>query len=328
MFRWGCLSTAKIARTKMIPAIQASENGIVTAIASLNPGRAEEAAAQFDIGAVYDSYDALLASDAVDGVYIPVPTSQHTEWVLKAIAAGKHVLCEKPIAMDAADIDRIIAARDASGLTVAEAFMVTYHPQWHHVRDLIAKGAIGRLRHVEGAFTYRNTDPDSTRNRKDMGGGALPDIGVYPLITTRFATGAEPVRLRSRVDLHPEWGTDIYAEATLEFEDFTLSFYTSTEMALRQSMVFHGTTGRITVAAPFNAGDYAAADVHLDNETADQRQTAAFHSVDQYQEEAEAFVRAATGEADAVLSLENSRQNQRIIDAVFEAGRTGNWVSL
>ena len=207
--------------------------------------------------------------------------------------------------------------------------MVTYHPQWHHVRQLISDGEIGKLRHVEGCFTYRNTDPASTRNRKDMGGGALPDIGVYPLVTTRFATGQEPERLRARVEISPEFGTDVYAEATLVFGDVTLSFYTSTEMALRQSMVFHGTTGRITLNAPFNAGEYGAAEVHLDGEKADQRQTRAFRTADQYRLEAESFVRAVRGEdRGALFTLESSLQNQRILDAIFTAGETGRWIEL
>jgi len=328
MFRWGVLSTAIIARDKMLPAIHASENGIVTAIASLDAARAAETAERFAIPHVFDSYEALLASDTIDGVYIPVPTSHHMEWALKAAEAGKHVLCEKPIAMRAEEIDRLIEARERTGLLIAEAFMVTYHPQWRKVRELVRDGAIGRLRHVQGAFSYRNMDPQSTRNRLDMGGGALRDIGVYPTVTTRFVTGAEPERVSATVERDTDFGTDAYASVRADFGGFELSFYCSTQLALRQNMVFHGETGFIEVHGPFNAGDYDDMWISLHDTEHESERVFRFPGIDQYRLEAEAFVRAVSDPNEEILDLEDSRANQRVIDAVFRAGETGDWEAV
>ena len=197
MFRWGVLSTAKIAREQLLPAIVEAENGVLSAIASRDLGRARALAERFGAPHAFDSYEALLASEAVDGVYIPLPTSQHVEWASRAAEAGKHVLVEKPLALSAADIEPLIEIRDRRKVLISEAFMVVYHPQWIKVRDLVRSGAIGRLRHVQGAFTYYNVDPANMRNILALGGGALPDIGVYPTVSTRFVTGREPVRVQA-----------------------------------------------------------------------------------------------------------------------------------
>ncbi len=241
MFRWGVLSTAKIARNYVLPAIAEAENGIVAAIASRDLTRAKELAARFGAPRAFGSYDELLESDTIDGVYIPLPTSQHVEWAVKAADAGKHVLVEKPLALKAADIEQVIAARDRNSVLVSEAFMVSYHPQWRKVRELVSSGAIGRLRHVQGAFSYYNVDAADMRNRPELGGGALPDIGVYPSMTTRFVTGQEPVRVQAVVERDEKFGTDIYASVKADFGSFELGFYCSTQMALREFMVFHGT---------------------------------------------------------------------------------------
>ena len=200
MFRWGVLSTAKIGREHVLPAIADAENGVLSAVASRDPAKARALADRFGAPHAFGSYDELLASDAVDGVYIPLPTSQHVEWTARAIEAGKHVLVEKPLALKAGDIEPLIGLRDRHKVLVCEAFMVVYHPQWIKVRELIRSGAIGRLRHVQGAFSYYNVDPGNMRNKLDLGGGALPDIGVYPTVSTRFATGKEPVRVQATIE--------------------------------------------------------------------------------------------------------------------------------
>ena len=188
MFRWGVLSTAKIGREQVLPAIADSENGVLTAVASRDVAKARALADRFGAPHAFGSYDELLASPHIDGVYIPLPTSQHVEWTAKTIKAKKHVLVEKPLALDAKDILPLIQLRNQHNVLVCEAFMVIYHPQWIKVRDLIANGAIGRLRHVQGAFTYFNVDPTNMRNQLALGGGGLLDIGVYPTVATRFTT--------------------------------------------------------------------------------------------------------------------------------------------
>ncbi len=325
MFRWGVLSTAKIAREQLLPAIAGSDNGVVAAIASRDPARARQLADQWNAPHAFGSYEELLACPEVDGVYIPLPTSQHVEWTAKAIGAGKHVLVEKPLALKAEDSTPLIALRDRHKVVVSEAFMVVHHPQWIRVRELIAEGAIGRLRHVQGAFSYFNVDPHNMRNQPDLGGGALPDIGVYPTVTTRFATGSEPQRVQASIERDQTFGTDIYSSVRADFGTFELSFYLSTQMAARQIMVFHGDRGFIEVASPFNAGLYDDHVVTLHNQNHDAAQLFRFPGAQQYRLQVEAFVRAARGGADRIFTLEESILNQKVIDAIFRAGEHDGW---
>ncbi|TPI68401.1 Gfo/Idh/MocA family oxidoreductase [Mesorhizobium sp. B2-8-9] len=325
MFRWGVLSTAKIGREQLLPAIVESENGVLSAIASRDLSKAKALGERFGARHAFGSYEELLASKEVDGVYIPLPTSQHVEWTAKAIEAGKHVLVEKPLALDAKDIPPLIRLRDEKKVLVCEAFMVVYHPQWIKVRDLIASGAIGRLRHVQGAFSYFNVDPKNMRNQLDLGGGALPDIGVYPAVSTRFSTGKEPLRVQATIERDKTFGTDIYSSIRADFGDFELSFYLSTQMAARQVMVFHGEKGFIEVFAPFNAGLYDHHRIELHNQNHSETQVFRFPGTQQYRLECEAFVRAAQGGKDRVFTLEESVLNQKVIDAIFRAGDKDGW---
>ncbi|OBQ77483.1 Gfo/Idh/MocA family oxidoreductase [Mesorhizobium sp. WSM3873] len=325
MFRWGVLSTAKIGREQLLPAIVDSENGLLSAIASRDLAKARALGERFGARHAFGSYEELLASKEVDGVYIPLPTSQHVEWTAKAIEAGKHVLVEKPLALDAKDIPPLIKLRDEKNVLVCEAFMVVYHPQWIKVRDLIASGAIGRLRHVQGAFSYYNVDPTNMRNQLDLGGGALPDIGVYPTVSTRFSTGKEPVRVQATIERDKTFGTDIYSSIRADFGDFELSFYLSTQMAARQVMVFHGEKGFIEVFGPFNAGLYDHHRIELHNQNHTEAQVFRFPGTQQYRLECEAFVRAAQGGKDRVFTLEESVLNQKVIDAIFRAGDKDGW---
>lgn len=328
MFRWGVLSTAKIGREQLLPAIVESENGILSAIASRDLSKAKALGERFGARHAFGSYEELLASKEVDGVYIPLPTSQHVEWTAKAIEAGKHVLVEKPLALDAKDILPLIKLRDQKKVLVCEAFMVTYHPQWIKVRDLIASGAIGRLRHVQGAFSYYNVDPTNMRNQLDLGGGALPDIGVYPTVSTRFSTGKEPLRVQATIERDKTFGTDIYSSIRADFGDFELSFYLSTQMAARQVMVFHGEKGFIEVFGPFNAGLYEHHRIELHNQNHTEAQVFRFPGTQQYRLECEAFVRATQGGKDRVFTLEESVLNQKVIDAIFRAGEKEGWENV
>jgi predicted dehydrogenase len=328
MFRWGVLSTAKIGREHLLPAMVEAENGVLSAIASRELSKARALADRFGAPHAFGSYSELLASRDVDGVYIPLPTAQHVEWTAKAIEAGKHVLVEKPLALDAKDIPPLIKLRDANNVLVCEAFMVVYHPQWIKVRELIANGAIGRLRHVQGAFSYYNVDPANMRNQLDLGGGALPDIGVYPTVSTRFSTGKEPLRIQATIERDKTFGTDIYSSIRADFGDFELSFYLSTQMAARQVMVFHGEKGFIEVLSPFNAGIYDHHRIELHNQNHSEAQVFRFPGMQQYRLEVEAFARAAQGGTDRVFTLEESVLNQKVIDAIFRAGEKEGWETV
>jgi predicted dehydrogenase len=325
MLRFGILSTAKIGRELVVPAIQDAENCVVTAIASRDLSKARDMADRFSVPHAFGSYEDMLASDVIDAVYIPLPTSQHIEWTIKAANAGKHVLCEKPMALKASEIDAVIEARDRNKVLISEAFMVTYSPVWHKVRSLLQEGAIGKLRHVQGAFTYYNRDAGNMRNKPELGGGGLPDIGVYPTISTRFVTGKEPIRVQANTDRDPEFGTDIYSSVRADFGDFELSFYISTQLAARQVMVFHGDKGFIEVKSPFNADRYGAEELELTNQNHSQSQLFRFQDARQYKLEAEAFSRAAKGESEEVVTLESSVNNQKLIDAIYRASDKDGW---
>lgn len=328
MFRWGILSTAKIAREHLVPAIQDASNGTLAAIASRDLDKARALAERSGAAHAFGSYEEMLASDAIDGVYIPLPTSQHVEWAIRAADAGKHVLVEKPLALKAEDIAEVIAARDRNGVLVSEAFMVVYHPQWIKVRELVQGGAIGRLRHVHGAFSYHNVDPDNMRNRPELGGGALPDIGVYPTVTTRFVTGKEPRRVQAGIERDPVFGTDIYSTVKADFGGFDLTFYLSTQMAARQSMVFHGDAGFIEVASPFNAGLYDDHRITIHDRGHAQATVIRFPATQQYRLQVEAFARKAAGADERVFTLEESVLNQRVIDAVYRAAGHDGWETV
>ncbi|TDX89231.1 putative dehydrogenase [Neorhizobium sp. R1-B] len=325
MLRFGILSTARIGRELVVPAIQDAENCVVTAVASRDIAKARAMADRFGAPHAFGSYEEMLASDVIDAVYIPLPTSQHVAWSLKAAEAGKHVLCEKPISLKAAEIEKLIAARDRHKVLIAEAFMVTYAPVWLKVRELLKDKAIGELKHVQGAFTYFNRDASNMRNIPELGGGALPDIGVYPTITTRFVTGAEPERVQAVTRRDPEFGTDIYSSVKADFGSFEMTFYVATQMAGRQVMVFHGTEGYIEVKSPFNADRWGAEEVELTSQKHDVSQIFRFQDSRQYRRQAEAFARAVKGEPAEVVTLENSLLNQRFIDAIYRASDHDGW---
>jgi predicted dehydrogenase len=316
--RWGILGAAKIAREWVAPAIRASARGDLVAVACRDAARGTAFAAPFGGLAVHASYDALLADPDVDAVYIPLPNDAHVAWTLRALEAGKHVLCEKPIALRAKEIDGLIAARDRTGRLAAEAFMVVHHPQWLRVREMLAAGTIGPLRHVQGAFSFFNDDPANIRNQAALGGGALRDIGVYPCIATRFATGAEPEAVTA--DIAWDRGIDTTARVAARFPGFGLDFYVSMRMAPRQLMVFHGERGFVAVHAAFNAGSYGDAVLELrgaDGVVHLER----FPRADQYRAQIDAFNASALDGAPFACPLEFSRGNQRMIDMIYAAGR-------
>lgn len=328
MLKFGILSTAKIAREHLVPAIQQADGACLEAIASRNAGRARKLAEQVGAPQSFGSYEDMLASPDIDAVYIPLPTSQHVEWAHKAITAGKHVLVEKPLALKASEISKLIRARDKAGVMVSEAFMVTYHPQWLKVRELLKKGAIGTLRRIDSSFSYFNVDAGNMRNQPELGGGALPDIGVYPTVCARFATGMEPTHAMASVDFDPVFKTDRYASVQLEFDGVDMGFYVSTQMANRQTMVFHGDKGFIELSAPFNSNLYEGDEVRLHNARHNETRIFRFTGVNQYRFEVEAFCRAVSGKRQPLFTLEESVMNQKVIDAIYKSGKSGRRVKI
>jgi predicted dehydrogenase len=263
---------------------------------------------------VHDSYDALLSNADIDAVYIPLPNSMHVEWSIKAAEAGKHVLCEKPVAMMEGEFDDLIAVRDKTGKLVAEAYMIVFHPQWQRVKSLILDGEIGRLVHVTGAFSYDNReDRDNIRNRSETGGGALRDIGVYIFGSTRFVTGQEPEHLSARIRY--ENGVDVFSDVQAQFPGFTYSAYVSTRLHPHQEMVFHGEKGVIRVTTPFNAQVFGDAQVEVARGLT--RAVERFSAARHYELQVAAFNTSARTGATYPCPLEFSRGTQSMIDKAF-----------
>jgi predicted dehydrogenase len=318
--RWGILGAAKFAREHMGPALHKARRGRLAAIATSDPAKAAPFVAMTPGLRVLDSYDALLADPEIDAVYIPLPNHLHVDWTLRAIAAGKHVLVEKPLAMKAAEFDDVIAARDASGLVVSEAYMIVHHPQWQRARDLVREGAIGSLVQVDGVFSYDNrADPGNIRNRPETGGGSLPDIGVYTMGSTRFVTGEEPEAILL-ADIRRENSVDVWAHVSARFPSFRFSAVTSMRMAPRQEMTFHGTGGWMKLTAPFNPLVYGPARLELAR-PGQPVQVETWPGAEHYVLQVEAFNRSVLGGADWPNPLEFSRGTQAMIDMVLAAER-------
>lgn len=316
--RWGILGASRFARRDMAPALHLARGSRVAALATRDPARAAPFAERLPDLRVHADYDALLADPGVDAVYVPLPHVMHVEWGLRALEAGKHVLIEKPLAMSAAAIDVLIAARDRAGLVAAEAFMIVHHPQWHFVRELIADGAIGRLRHVDAIFCYDNADdPGNIRNLAAMGGGALPDIGVYAVGATRFATGAEPEAI-TLADIDWEAGCDTLARVSARFPGFTAHWLVSMRLLPEQSVTFLGEEGTIRLAAPFNAARFGEARVDWRGRDGIHH-SRAWPGLDQYVTQVEAFCAAVRGEAPFPWTLEQAQGTQAVIDAAYAA---------
>ncbi|WP_170346638.1 Gfo/Idh/MocA family protein [Ruegeria atlantica] len=314
--QFGVLGAAKFAREYMAPAIHAANGARLAGLATSDAAKAEPFQSFCPDLHVYDSYDALLADTGIDAVYIPLPNHMHAEWSLKALEAGKHVLCEKPMTMKADEFDALIQKRDESGLQAAEAYMIVHHPQWQLARKLIADGAIGNLVHVTGAFSFDNrSDTRNIRNRAETGGGGLRDIGVYVIGGARFATGQEPVSVQSAIRWQDD--IDIFTEIRAQFPGFTYSSYVSIRMHPHQEMVFHGEGGLVRLTTPFNARVFGEARVEL-HRPGLEVQVTRFPGADHYKLQVEAFCRSIRDGAEYPCPLEFSRGTQKVIDRVFE----------
>jgi predicted dehydrogenase len=325
--RWGVISGARIADRKVIPAIQRSGKGVVEAIASRSEARAKELAGRHRIPRAYGSYEALLGDPEIDAIYNPLPNHLHVEWTIAALEAGKHVLCEKPLGMSAAEVERLRDVRP--DLHLMEAFMVRYHPQWLRARELARSGRIGELRAVHVFFSFWNRDPDNIRNVPAFGGGALMDIGCYGIVSGRFLFEAEPKRVVALIDRDPEFGTDRLSSAMADFgEGRHLSFLASTQLAAHQRVTACGTKGRIEIVVPFNAPPTETTRILIDDgsrlggaSSVEER----LAPIDQYAEEADAFARAILGEEPPRYGREDAVRNMRILDALYRSAAAAGW---
>jgi predicted dehydrogenase len=325
---WGILSTAKIGVKKVIPAMQQGKLSRIAAIASRNLDQARRTADQLGIPKAYGSYEELLADRGIEAIYNPLPNHLHVPWSVKAAEAGKHVLCEKPVGLNAAETQALIEARDRSGVLIQEAFMVRFHPQWRRARDLVREGRIGELRAIQGLFSYNNTDPKNIRNQADIGGGALYDIGCYPILTSRFLFEAEPARVVSLIERDPELKIDRLTGALLDFPQGQAAFICSTQLVPYQRVQILGTAGRIEIEIPFNAPPDKPCRIFVDDGSALGGASAVvetFDVCDQYTIQGDAFSEHIRNGKPLEFPLEDALKNMRVIDAVFRSAQTGAW---
>ena len=330
--RWGILGAANIAVKKVAPAMQRGTRCQIVAIASRELGKAQRAAQELGVERAYGSYEELLADPDIEAIYNPLPNHLHVPWTIRAAEAGKHVLCEKPIALSADEARQLLEVRERTGVLIGEAFMVRNHPQWLAVRDLVQRGSIGDLRVIAGHFSYFKRDPNDVRSVLEWGGGGLMDVGCYPITMARWLFGEEPEAAIGIVDRDPELRVDRIVSGLLRFPSGGQATFTSAmQLVHYQRMQLHGTSGRIEVQIPFNAPNDRACRIFVDNgrELGDRSADAIdFPIVDQYTLQGDNFSAAVRGEGEVPVSIEDAIGNMAVIDALFRSETSGKWETV
>jgi predicted dehydrogenase len=328
--RWGVLSTAKIAVKKVIPAMQQSEWVEVVAIASRDPGKAEEHARALGIPKAYGSYEELLADPRIEAIYNPLPNPLHVPWSIQAAEAGKHVLCEKPLSVTVAEAEALLKVQQRTGVVIAEAFMVRNHPQWLRAREVVAAGRIGTLRSIHGCFSYFNTDPANIRNIPEFGGGSLMDIGCYLINTSRLLFGEEPLRVLGLMERDPALKVDRLTSAMLEFPSGQSVFTCSMQLIYYQRMQLLGTKGRIEIPTPFTPPTDRATHILIDDGSdlaGGGVTTETFPVCNQFTIQGEVFSRAVREGTRVPVPVEDAIKNMAVIEAIVCSAQSGRWES-
>jgi len=326
--KWGVLGVASIAARKVIPGMQKGLWCEITGIASRELPRAARAAQDLGIPRAYGSYEDLIADPEIEAVYNPLPNHLHVPWSCKAAEAGKHVLCEKPIGLDANEAAELLGVRDRTGVKIGEAFMVKTHPQWLRVKELARNGTIGQLKSILTVFSYFNRDPGNVRHKPEWGGGGLLDIGCYPITLSRWIFGEEPRRVTGVVELDPEFATDRLASGVLEFSGGQSVFTCGTQTNYFQRMELLGTNGRLAVEIPFNAPNDRPTQITVADGMAlygGKVEIEQIPTCDQYTIQGDAFSRAIRENSEVPVPLEDALANMKVIDAIFRSARTRQW---
>ncbi len=325
--RWGVLSTAKIGTEKVITAMQLGEYCTVIAIASRKLEKAQAAARQLGIEKAYGSYEELLADPDIEAVYIPLPNHLHVSWTIRALKAGKHVLCEKPIGLNVAEAQKLLdAARKFPRLKVMEAFMYRHHSQWQWAKQKVAEGKIGELRTIQSFFSYYNVDPNNIRNKADLGGGGLMDIGCYCISLSRFIFGAKPWRICGIMEEDPNMKIDRLTSGILEFANGTSTFTCAIQLVPYQRVNIFGTKGRIEIEIPFNAPSDRACKVWYGD--GNRIEEVVLDVGNQYTIQGDLFSRAVLEDREVPVPLEDAVENMQVIEALISSARSSSWVNL
>jgi predicted dehydrogenase len=320
--RWGVLGVANIAVKKVIPAMQRGTYSEVVAIASRDESRARGAADRLGVPRAFGSYEALLADEAIDAVYNPLPNHLHVPWTIEAAERGKHVLCEKPIALSAAEARELVAVRDRTRVKIQEAFMIRSHPQWQTARALVREGRLGEVRAMIGAFSYHNTDPANIRNVPGFGGGALMDIGCYLINTSRFIFEREPIHVAGAMERDPLLGTDRLTSMLLDFGGAHLVGTCSTQAVPFQRIHILGSRARLEILIPFNAPPDRPCTLVLDTGTdlfGGGQERVELPVCDQYTLQGDLFSRAILDDTPEPEPLEDAVRNMECLEQVVES---------
>jgi predicted dehydrogenase len=315
--KWGVLGAANIAVRKVIPAMQRGAHSEILGIASRDRVKAKTAAGLLGIPRSYGSYDELLDDAEIEAVYIPLPNHLHVPWAIRAANRGKHVLCEKPIALSASEAETLLAARDRNGVKIQEAFMIRTHPQWLSAVAMAHDGSLGGIRSIVGHFSYHNVDPANVRNLPDIGGGGLLDIGCYLVHAARWILGREPRRVSSLIDRDPALGIDRLTSMLMDFGEAQVIATCGTQMVPSQRMHIFGEKAHLEIEIPFNAPPDKPCRIFVDGGSDARRRTIEFPICDQYTLQGDAFSQAIHGEAEQPLPLEDSIANMRVLDAIL-----------
>ena len=344
--RWGILSTAKIGVKQVIPALQKGQLTQVLGIASRDASTAEAVAKELGIPRSYGSYEALLADPDIDAVYNPLPNHLHVPWTLKALAAGKHVLCEKPIALDTTEARSLWhAAQSYPDLKVMEAFMYRFHPQWLRAKTLVQSGALGEIKAIHSHFSYYNDDPANIRNKPDIGGGGLMDIGCYCISFPRFLLDQEPTRVVGLIELDPVLKVDRLASGMMDFAGVQAraaqpggvqaTFTCSTQMMPYQRVHVFGTRGHLEVEIPANPPAWGETRliVHKAGAPGSPGGPGSTEEIwlepsNHYTLQGDAFARAILERKEVPTPLIDAIRNMAVIEALFRSGKEERWVKV
>jgi len=319
---WGILSTAKIGIEKVIPAMQQSKYCDISAIASRDYDKAKAAADKLNIPKVYGSYEQLLTDPDIQAIYIPLPNHMHVPWSVKCLEAGKHVLCEKPAAMNVTEAQELLEdSKKYPNLKIMEAFMYRFHPQWQKTKQLVTNGKIGQLKTIQSFFSYYNIDPDNIRNKSEYGGGGLMDIGCYCISLSRFLFGTEPEKISGIIEYDDKFKVDSFASGILDFGNGTSSFTCSTQLNPYQRVNILGTKGRIEIEIPFNAPPDKPCRIFLQEGKKDIEEIV-FEICDQYTIQGNLFSQAILNDSQVPTPLEDAVANMKVIDTFFEKAKT------
>ncbi|WP_105617520.1 Gfo/Idh/MocA family protein [Vallitalea okinawensis] len=306
--------------------LQHSNQIEVYAIASRNKEKAKKASKEWNIPVFYDSYDQLLQDKKIEAVYIPLPNHMHAEWIKKCADAGKHIICEKPLALDADEAKVVAAYVKERNVKLMEAFMYRFHPKWNRAKEIVKTGGIGRVTAIHSIFTYNNKDSKNIRNIKAYGGGALYDIGCYAISTARYLLDEEPRKVIALAEEDQEFSTDVLTSGILDFGTARCLFTVGTQTSNQQEVTIYGTGGKITVTIPFN--DFPDVKGNIIVETGLGKRKVEFDPVDQYRLEFEAFASAIKNDSNVPITPEESIKNIHVMDAVRESYETGKWIKL